>query len=511
MWLRKQDMILLLTVLFLTIVPVCSITTAETITIVVFNDFHGIVQESEKSIGMVRFVGAVRQIRNERPNVIVVSGGDNYQGSAMSNLTYGLPVNDMFRLIGLELSVIGNHEFDWGTDLIAGWSHEGGFTFVAANIIDKKTSGPVPWAKPYKIIERSGVTIAFIGLTTIETPSSTGVDNVENLTFLPAYESASHWISQLTSGTDGPRPDFIILLTHISSFQDRETGDITGYELEPLLQLDGVDAITTAHSHQFVCGQRNGKTIVQAGSYGKALAVLSIDTESRQITPSLDIISEHMGTIPRYDDAVKIFASHELKLKPIIAEQIGMATADIVHHKDTSSITPLGKFVCEAIRSLFAIDAVIINGGSIRRTIYRGPITVGDIYEVLPFDDAVVLITVSGHELRKLLEHGINNEYIAEGQYAGIKLKADIKRPQGQRITSLKIQKGTFFGLFTRWCPVKEKSLYRIAVNEFMYAGGRESGGDGYDFSQATNPLYSGIPVRDVLISAIRTKKIISP
>lgn len=104
------------------------------IDIISFNDFHGALDSGGKTPGMAKFVGAVKEYKKANPNTIVVSGGDNYQGTAMSNLTYGKPVSEMFKEIGLVASAIGNHEYDWGTKYMDTWQKDGGFEFLACNI-----------------------------------------------------------------------------------------------------------------------------------------------------------------------------------------------------------------------------------------------------------------------------------------------------------------------------------------------------------------------------------------
>src|SRR3712207_4843728 len=106
--------------------------------VLMFNDFHGNlaedVREKGKNIGMAKMVGYVKEAIRKNPNTIVVSGGDNYQGTAMSNLTYGAPVSAMMKAMNVVASSVGNHEFDWGVSHMEKWQKDGGFDFLAANI-----------------------------------------------------------------------------------------------------------------------------------------------------------------------------------------------------------------------------------------------------------------------------------------------------------------------------------------------------------------------------------------
>lgn len=164
------------------------------IDILTFNDFHGNVIESGKNPGMAKLVAYVREWESKNPNTIVVSGGDSYQGTAISNLTHGAPVTDMIKEMGVVASAVGNHEFDWGTDKIEVWAKDGGFDFLASNIYDKNTNEPVTWAKPYKIVEEGGIKIGFIGLAHPDTSTLTKEENIKGIEFRDPVETAKQWV-----------------------------------------------------------------------------------------------------------------------------------------------------------------------------------------------------------------------------------------------------------------------------------------------------------------------------
>lgn len=155
----------------------------KTINIVTLNDYHGLVKEAGKDIGIAKFTETINEFKKENPNTIVLGAGDLFQGTALSNLNYGAPINEMVKELGVIASAVGNHEFDWGIDKIAKWAKEGGYEWLASNIYDKKTGEPVTWAKPYKMLEVDGVKIGLIGLATPETAYKTKPSNVEGLEF----------------------------------------------------------------------------------------------------------------------------------------------------------------------------------------------------------------------------------------------------------------------------------------------------------------------------------------
>ena len=170
---------------------------AKTIEVISFNDFHGAMKEDTstygKNIGMAKLVTAIKDLeKTYKGHFILVAGGDNYQGSAMSILTKGKPVSEMFKELHVTASAVGNHEFDWGIKYLTQWEKDGGFPFLAANIINKKTHKPVKWAKPYLIVNKDGVKIAFIGLATIATPFTTAKKNIKSLKFIDSAKAAQN-------------------------------------------------------------------------------------------------------------------------------------------------------------------------------------------------------------------------------------------------------------------------------------------------------------------------------
>ncbi len=297
------------------------------IDILTLNDFHGNVMESGKNIGMAKMVGYVNDQKAKNPNTLVVSAGDNYQGTALSNLTYGAPVTEMFKALNLTASAVGNHEFDWGASRIAKWGEEGGFPYLAANIYDKTTGEPVSWAKPYIINEVNGKKIAFVGLTTTQTAYQTALENVKDLEFKTAAEGAKIWIDFLKAGkAEEGTPDVIIALTHVPSKQDRETKVITGDEIDALTKVEGLDAVISGHSHKTVAGEMNDVPVVQAYKYGRSVGKLSIELNEdgtvKSITPSVEDVYKLENIIA--DEATQAtYDKFDAEFAPIAGEVVG--------------------------------------------------------------------------------------------------------------------------------------------------------------------------------------------
>lgn len=477
-----------------------------TLDIITFNDFHGSlaedVSEGGKNIGMAKLVGYVKEIAEKNPNTIVVSGGDNYQGSAPSNLTYGAPVSEMMKAMGVVASAVGNHEFDWGVEYIEKWAEDGEFDFLAANIYDTETDEPVDWAKPYLIVEKGEIKVAFVGLAHPDTVTLTKAENVEGLEFKDPVTAAQTWVDYLEEGNaEEGTPDVIVALTHIDSSQDRETKEITGNAVDLANNVEGLDAIISAHSHETVVGNVNEVPIIQAYKNGRSLGKISIelneDKTVKDITASIDDVYKIKNDIAADEGASKIYDEYSKELGPILDESLGTATGEFTHDRSKPNVSLLGKWVTDIMRKETDCQVAIQNGGGLRTSLLEGNITMGDLYEIIPFDNTLVTMELPGEDLKKAIDHGILNPKVTDGQFSGLKVEYNGNKEFGNRITSIALEDGT---------PLEMDKYYTVVVNDFMITGGDE-----YDFSNAKNIVNTYVPVRDLLVENIKEAESITP
>lgn len=472
------------------------------INILTFNDFHGAVDSSGKNSGMTKLAGEINKFKESNQNTIVVSGGDNFQGSAMSNLTHGKIVNEMFKEIGLIASAVGNHEFDWGTNKIPQWSKEGGYDFLAANICDKSTGKPVNWTKPYKMVTIDKVKVGFIGITTPATAWQTKVENIKDVIFKDPIECAKVWNQKLRSGElpEG-KADVVIALTHLGSIQNSETKNITGEAADLCKANTGIDAIISAHTHMEVCGKVNNIPVIQSYYNGRDLGRLKIllDKEGKlkEIQPILDPLYKRPDTLVENKNVKSIYEKYKKDLQKVLAEVVGVTDTELSHDRYTSEGTsPLGKWVCDVMRKKAKVQIGITNGGGLRCPIPKGDITMGKLYEVMPFDNTLVTMELKGSDLKRVIENGIMNDKIGWGQVSGIKVYYDKNAKMGSRITNMVLEDGSL---------VDMNKYYTVVVNDFMAPDGCKGvGGDGYDFTGVKKLVNTQIPIREALIEDLK-------
>ncbi|KRQ87670.1 Trifunctional nucleotide phosphoesterase protein YfkN precursor [Caloramator mitchellensis] len=470
-----------------------------TINVLSFNDFHGTLKFEGKNPGAAKFAGFVKKYIKENPNSVVVSAGDIYQGSAMSNLLLGKPVSEMLKSIGIAASAVGNHEFDWGANNFETWSKEGGFEFLAANIYDKKTGKPVSWAKPYKYVTINGKKIAFIGIATPETLYKTKPENVKDYDFKDPYQIALPLAYELKMGmVPEGRADIVIALTHLGSDVDASK-NIIG-EFEPLTKISYIDAIITGHLHKSVSGYLNGKPVVQAYYNGRTLGRLALefnyDGKFIGARPSLINVPITGSEVVEDAEVKAMYEKYENQLKPILEVVVGKTTVELPHDRFAGP-SLLGEWVSDVMRKRAGVQIGITNGGGLRTSIPAGDITMGKMYEVMPFDNTLVKMELTGADLKKVLENGIMNQTIGWVQVAGVKVYYNPKANAGERITSMRLNDGT---------KVEMDKYYTVVTNDFMFTGG-----DNYDFKGAKNAVDTNIPIRDALVEELKNVKTISP
>lgn len=462
------------------------------IDIVTINDFHGALKQEGKNIGAANLVGEIKKLKQENPNTIVVAGGDLFQGSALSNLLKGEPVAKMLKEMELIYSAVGNHEFDWGKELIPEWSKQGDFKFLASNIYDKKTNKPVEWAEPYGITNIGEKLIGFIGLATPETAYKTNPENVKDLEFKDPIESTNYWANYLRKEKG---VDTVIVLSHLGAVQDGD--EITGESAELAKYAKGIDAVISAHTHRFISGVVNNIPIVQGGNNGRGLGKLELifDGNKMNILPSYDELYKRQDTLVEDERMKKIYDDYNKELQPILEEVVVNVDTELSHDR-WSGLSPLGQFMTKYMTEVSDVQIGITNGGGLRKPLNAGDITVGDMWEVMPFDNTLVTMKLKGSDLKRVIENGIMNDNIGWVQFYGLKVYYDKTKEFGERITSMRLLDGT---------KIHMDKYYTVVTNDFMYANG-----DNYDFNGAKNVVDTGTAIRDAIIEKLKGLKKVS-
>jgi 2',3'-cyclic-nucleotide 2'-phosphodiesterase (5'-nucleotidase family) len=409
-----------------------------------------------------------------------------FQGSPISNIFLGKPVIEMMNYLRFDAMAIGNHEFDWGRDVLASLAGSASFPFLSANVQDEH-SKLLPGVKPYILLERKGLKIAIIGLTTPEVAYTTRPDYVKDLKVIEPVQIVPRLIKEVRA--QGAK--LVVLLTHLGFDEDRKLA----------AAVQGIDVIIGGHSHTAVTDPpRIGRTIVaQAGYHGIYLGAmkLTVDTATGEVvdyTGKNELTTVLAGPESRKDETMARMArTYDDQLRTSFAEVLGETTVDLTRNYERES--NIGNLVTDAMREATGAEIAFEMSGGIRIDIPLGKISREQVFSMLPFDDEIITMDLTGQQVREVLERSGSLE---KGmiQISGMTVLYDLAKPEGGRVVDVAIGGR----------PIDPGKTYRVAVTDFLAAGGDKF----TTFKQGKDPL-PGEALRDAVISYLRKHTPLAP
>lgn len=447
----------------------CSVTAAESTELHILhtNDLHGrmlpgydmkIAIPPEKIGGAAYIAGKINELRGMNPGrVLLLDGGDCAMGTAFSDALYGIPVIDYMNSVGFEAMALGNHEFDWGTGKLMAMQERAKFPFLAANLIDSRTGRIPQYIQPYTIIEKEGLRIGIVGLTTQNVSILQNPSRVKNLLFLPPEEPARKAIDELHR--KGVR--IIVVLSHLGLDDDRALA----------CKISGIACIVGSHSHTALHKplKVNDTVIVQAGCHGSYLGRLKIvlDTSSGRVISYdgelLPIVDRNIVPDKNVEELITLYQG---KTKASMNEVLGIAEDSLTDtpHGETES-TAMGNFITDALKNICKADVAIYRSDGIRTGILRGPIRKDDIHRVIPYDNKIIKAELTGREIRRMLEFLVESPFLT--QVSGLEVIYHGDRKKGERIEAF-LPAGE---------PFTDDRSYCLVTLEYLFYINRNNGG----------------------------------
>lgn len=462
-------------------------------TILHTGDIHGHLEAfkprgaTEAIGGISRIASLVTEIREAQPNTILLDAGDTIHGTNIANLTFGESVIAAMNEIGYDAMVVGNHDFNYKLDILEKRAEQANFPILAANVRFKNGEA-VPFLKPYTIIEKEGVKIGVIGVVTTYTPVVTHPDNVADLEFLDPIKVTREIVEKLED-----KVDTIVLLAHIGTEEEKRLFD----------SISGITISVSAHTHEERHEvNEDGVILVDSGAYGTVLGRLDVALKNEEITNHRHQFIAIDSTIANCEKVEKVLNPFREKLDDKLSAVIGETTIllDGERANVRSRETNMGNLVADVLRQETDADIAIQNGGGIRANIEVGKITLDQIFTVLPFDNYIVSLELTGEQIWQALENGLRYYPKLSGRFpqvSGMSYAFDPSKPAGERIIEVKIG-GKVIDL---------AKTYKVATNCFMAGGG-----DGYAMMKDARMLIeTGTFMRDAVADYIRQQGIINP
>lgn len=463
------------------------------------NDVHNayLPDDALGQMGYAALAAYRDQLEEDGKTVVLIDGGDSLQGDAVGTLSHGAYPVDIMNAAGYELSVPGNHEFDYGMETFLDLAeNHAEFDYISCNFVDLTTGQTV--FDPYRILEYNGKKVAFLGISTPETLSKSRPTNFQN--------DAGEFIYGFCQGNDGQDlydavqkaiddaraegADYVIAVGHTGTAP--ESSPWTSYEI--ISNTTGLSAYLDGHSHSIVEGEiildkdDNEVPLCSAGSKMTYVGEIRLDLNSGAVTVSLvdDLTEEAYDVRSVCDD---IYSQLEDLLNEVVARsEVDLVTQNpddpddrIVREMETN----LGDFCADAYRAVLDADVAFINGGGIRAEVKSGPVTYGDIISVHPYNNLMCVANVSGQTILDALELAYSQvgsgELGAFLHVSGLSCQVDPSIPSNvvvndegefQEITGQRRVQNVMIG----GEPIAPEKMYTVASHNYML----KSAGGGY-------------------------------
>lgn len=425
------------------------------LTVLYFGDLHGHLLPDDGTAGFARLAGLVRLIREENrragvPTLVLVAG-DCVQGTPLSSLFRGEVEFRALNLLEPDAMVLGNHEFDFGPTRLRELLDLAEFPVIADNVVERGSGKQLVPAYTFHYFD--GFFAATIGTVAEDTAVLTSPMNVAGLTFQPSIPAS--WRAYNTVRYSA---DFCIALSHQGLERDRQLAR----------SINGLSLVVGGHDHLALEEPdfpRDDCPVVHAGADGRFLGRLDLvftkaaAREKPVITECRNELIPVDERLPEDPEMTAMLEEYRRHTDEAYGETLGRLGQALDGERETvrSGDTGLGRLVTDLMREAAGADAALLNAGAIRSSIAAGDVNLGDVITALPFNNRVVLITVSGAELEGALRHGLASGGGAFLQVSGIEFSVHDTDPRGIIVVGK---------------PLDRDAEYRVAVNDFLADGG---------------------------------------
>ncbi|QBR75125.1 choice-of-anchor I family protein [Microbacterium sediminis] len=495
--------------------------------VLTINDFHGRIEANGDEAGAAVLAGAVAEYRDANPNTIFASAGDNIGASTFTSfIADDEPTIDALSAAGLDVSAVGNHEFDQGFDDLTDRvipSYGGEEFALGANVYLKGTKTPA--LREYAIKEVGGVRIGFIGTVTSDTSTLVSPAGIADIEFGDQLEAANRVAAQIADQTDA-----IVLLAHSGpsgsdcatiSNEQSEYGDlIRGASSE-------IDAIVSGHTHLLYDCEIAGRPVIQAHQYGTTLGALDIVVDSttnelRSIAGStVDLVADDTEEplFPADPEVQQIVDAASAEADVLGSVEVGKISGDILRGGDPAGSdrgveSTMGNLVADVY--LWATSEyenyggaepaqiALMNPGGLRDDLLYGEdgtVTYADVAAVQPFGNTLVTLGLTGAQLEQVLEEqwqpGNERPKLHLGVSEGFSYEYIDDAPAGEHIVSM-----SYLGE-----PIDPADEFLIVTNSFL-----ASGGDGFTtLAEGTGTADSGLIDLSATVDYFEEHQVVDP
>lgn len=476
------------------------------VTLLETSDIHGHLYPTDyrgpgdKPLGLAKLSSLIRRERSANPSLLLLDNGDLLQGTpfmyyyAKYDRTGVHPAARALRALRYDAAVLGNHEFNYGLDLLGRTIEDSPCPWLSANIVGSSDGKPA-FGQPYRVFTLpEGIRIAVLGVTTHYIPNWEDPGNIAGLAFEDALETARRWVKRIR---DTERPDALVVCYHGGFERDPATGEPTepltgenqGYEM--CTSLEGVDVLLTGHQHRLLAGELNGVAFAQPGSAGQAIAKVELTFErtaeggwaiGRKTAQLLSAEEAESAD----EELLAMFAEDERRTQEWLDQPIGRTEGDLTiadpfaaRQADHAFTEFVNRVQMEATGAEISCAAIFTNEA-------RGfgeRITMRDVVSNYIYPNTLKVVRLSGRDIRDALEQ--NARYFAPDErtgglrvsasylepkpqhfnydmWEGIEYELNIAQPEGRRVVKLE-RNGR---------PLDLDADYEVVMNSYRAGGG---------------------------------------
>lgn len=424
-------------------------------------DFSGRHRKTKRSPGYAAFASLVENIRAENPNgTAFLDAGDEF----CVNHWGGLPVVGAMSLLKTDAMTLGNHEFDRGREFLTTCIAHADFPILCANVVEKQNGAFVAGTTPWAILEKAGVKIGILGLTTEYTPYMVTASAFEPFEVRSAIDACRTFIPQMKAAG----AQITVVLSHFPFYiEDDDT--ISGELYDVMRESPPVDVFIGGHIPGDYAAVVGGTAVLKGGFSGKSLphARLWFDPEKAEV-----VKKECLLHLTDPDAPVKeAYRAYEQKItapfEAFFSEPLAIAEERWALRLSAES--KLGNFLADCMREGAGTEIAYMNATSAGGTIEPGVVTAEDVMAVMGYNDPIYTTSLTGEQLYRLFELVYEPERFGNNAgllYSGLIVHADHTKPGGQKILNITLRDGT---------PLLRENTYTVATSEYMASGGNDT------------------------------------
>lgn len=355
--------------------------------------------------GLLRCSTRIEAVRKEKPNLLLLDCGDLFQGSVESYLTEGRATVRAMEYLRYDAWILGNHEFDWGLPKLLALHDTTSLPMLAANIVGRPSRpNPLSRLQPFVVREFEGVRVAVVGLITPGVPSWSTPDLLGDALF----EKSLAALKRVMPAVKAAQPDIIVLATHQGL---RPYGDDHANEVNAIAEaFPEIDVIIGGHSHQPVeRALAGGHTLfTQAGYYAIWLGQLDLtyDTVARRLVQKNTQLHRIGPEVPMHTGLTALVQQDLDRAREYLARPVGQAARVIKHQADPLGQSPVQQLICRAVAQASGAE-LVLHGILDEEDLPAGPLTMADLWRIVPYENRVAVLSVTTAELTEILNENL--------------------------------------------------------------------------------------------------------